>query len=70
MNERVFFHIRFLVESFAAVLTGIRSGVRVDEEVCGQSGRPLEAFVAYFAAEDPFLPKKKKNVISKIVYSG
>ncbi len=70
MNERVFFHIRFLVEAFAAVLTGIRSGVGVDEEVRGQCGRPLEGFVAYFAAEDPFLPGKKNMSISKIVYSA
>lgn len=46
------------MESFAAVLTGIWSGIRVDEEVRGQSGRPLETFVADFAAEDSFLPVK------------
>lgn len=66
MNERVLLHIGFLMEAFSAVLTGIRSGVRMDEEVRGQSGRSLKAFVADFTAEDPFLQKKKKNIMSKI----
>lgn len=58
------------MESFAAVLTGIWSGVGVDEEVRGQSGRPLETFVAYFAAEDSFLPVKKVIKIFQVYKYG
>lgn len=38
VNVRVFLHIRLLVEPLAAVLAGVRPRVRVDEQVCGESG--------------------------------
>ena len=49
MDVRVFLHVGFLVESLAAVLARIGSGVAVDEEVRGQRGRSLEAFAALLA---------------------
>jgi len=50
----VFLHVRLLVEPFAAVLARVGSGVRVDQQVRGQSGRPLERLPALFALEDFF----------------
>lgn len=42
VNVRVFLHIRLLVEPLAAELAGVRPGVRVDEQVCGESGGALK----------------------------
>lgn len=61
VDERVFLHVGFLVESLAAVLAGVRPRVRVDQQVSGQSGRPLEAFPADFAAENPLLSINTDN---------
>lgn len=55
VDEGVFLHVGLLVESLAAVLAGVRPRVRVDQQVCGQSGRPLEAFPTDFTAENPLL---------------
>lgn len=57
VNVRVFFHVRLLVEPFAAVLAGVGPGVRVDEEVRGQSGGALKRFATHLALEAFFLSK-------------
>ena len=44
-------HVTLLVETLAAILTGIRSGVRVDEKMGGKSGRPLETFATLLTRE-------------------
>lgn len=51
VNVRVLFHVRFLVETFSAKLTRIRSRVRVDQQVRGQRGRSFERFAALFTFE-------------------
>lgn len=51
----MFLHVGFLVESLAAVLAGIRPRVRMDQQVRGQSGRPLKTFSADLTAENPLL---------------
>lgn len=48
----VFLHVRLLVESFAAVLTGVRPGVRVDQQVRRQGGGAFERFAALLALKD------------------
>jgi len=48
---RVFLHVGLLVEPLAAVLAGVGPRVRVDEQVGGQRGRPLERLPAHFALE-------------------
>lgn len=48
-------HVRFLVESLAAVLARVRPRVRVDQKVCGQGGGAFEAFPTDFAVEAPLL---------------
>ena len=55
MDEGVFLHVRLLMESLTAVLTGVGARVRVDEQVRGQRGRSLEAFATDFAVEAPLL---------------
>lgn len=55
VNVRVFLHIRFLVEPFATVLAGVRPGVGVDEQVCGQGGGALERLPAHLTLEAPLL---------------
>lgn len=50
----VLFHVGFLVKPFAAELTGIRSRVRVDQQVRRQRGRPFERLAALFAFEQLF----------------
>lgn len=51
VDEGVLLHVRFLVEAFAAVLTGVGPSVRVDQQVCGQSGRALEHLSTHFTAK-------------------
>lgn len=46
MNVGVFFHVRFLVETFAAILARVRAGVRMDQQMGGQSRRPFKRFPA------------------------
>lgn len=48
VNVRVFLHVRFLVEPLPAELTGVRPGVRVNEQVSGQSGRAFEGLTTHF----------------------
>lgn len=55
VDERVLLHVGLLVEPLAAELAGVGPGVGVDEQVRGQSGRPLEAFAADLAVEASFL---------------
>lgn len=52
MNVRVLLHVGLLVEALAAKLARVRSGVRVDQQVCGQRGRPLERLAALFALQN------------------
>jgi len=42
----VFLHVGLLVEALATELAWVRSRVRVDQQVCGESGRPLERLPA------------------------
>lgn len=51
MNVGVLLHVRLLVEALAAVWTGVRSGVGVDQQVGGERGGALEALSALWAAE-------------------
>lgn len=44
-------HVRLLVEALATELARVRSRVRVDQQVCGESGRPLERLPALLALE-------------------
>ncbi len=53
--EGVFLHVGLLVEPLAAVLAGVRPRVRVDEQVCGQSGRALEHLSTHLAAKATLL---------------
>lgn len=48
----VFLHVRLLVEPLAAVLAGIRPGIRVDEQVCGKRTRPFKTLAALLALEE------------------
>jgi hypothetical protein len=48
----VLLHVRLLVEALATELTRVRSRVRVDEQVCGQSGGPLERLPALLTLEN------------------
>jgi hypothetical protein len=48
----VFLHVGLLVEALATELAWVRSRVRVDQQVCGESGRPLERLPALLALED------------------
>lgn len=45
----VFFHVGLLVEPLSAVLAGIRSRVRMYEEMCRQCARAFEAFATLLA---------------------
>lgn len=51
---RMLLHVGLLMKSFSAKLTWIWPCVRVDQQVCGQSGRPFERFAALFAFEQLF----------------
>lgn len=55
MNEGVFLHIRFLVEPLPTVLARIGPGVRVDEQVGGQSRRSLKALATNLTIKAAFL---------------
>lgn len=54
MYVRVFLHVGLLVKPFAAELTRVWSRVGVDQQVSGQSGRPLKRFTALFTFEQFF----------------
>lgn len=60
VNVRVFLHVWLLMEPLAAVLAGVRPRVRVDEQVCGESGGALECFAAHLALKAFFLIKEKR----------
>ena len=45
-------HIRFLVEALAAVLTRVRSGVGMDQQVRREGTRPFERFAALLTLEN------------------
>jgi hypothetical protein len=51
VNVSVLLHVGLLVEPLSAVLTGVWPCVRVDEEVRGERGAPLERLSALLAAE-------------------
>ena len=42
------------MESLSTILTWIWPSIRVDEQMCGQSGTSLERFATLFAGECPF----------------
>lgn len=62
--ESVFLHVRLLVKPFATVLAGVRSCVRVDEEVSGQGGRALKDLPAHFATKTAVLDAETELIIS------
>ena len=47
----VLLHVGLLVEALATELAWVGSRVRVDQQVCGEGGRPLERRPALFALE-------------------
>ena len=49
MDVGVLLHVGLLVEALATELARVGPRVRVDEQVRGQSGRPLEGFPALLA---------------------
>lgn len=55
------------MEPLPTVLTWVRPGVRVDEEVRGESGRPFKAFTADFAVKTSFLWKYWKVILNTLV---
>lgn len=59
MNEGVFLHIRFLVEPLPTVLARIRPGVRVDEQVGGQSRRSLKTLATNLTIKAAFLQREE-----------
>lgn len=61
VDEGVFLHVGLLVESLATVLTGVGSGVGVNEQVCGQRGRPLEALATDLTVKASFLQRGRKG---------
>lgn len=48
----VLLHVGLLMEALATELAWVRSRVRVDQQVCGECGRPLERLPALLALED------------------
>ena len=48
----VLLHVGLLVEALATELAWVGSRVRVDQQVCGESGRPLERLAALLALEN------------------
>jgi len=48
----VLLHVGLLVEALATELAWVRSRVRVDQQVCRESGRPLERLPALLTLED------------------
>ena len=61
----VFLHVGLLVEPLSAVLARVRPRVRVDEEVRGERGAPLERLAALLARERPLVrvhrPARKRR---------
>lgn len=55
VNEGVFLHIRFLVEPLPTVLARVGPGVRVDEQVGGQSRRSLKTLATNLTIKAAFL---------------
>lgn len=55
MDIGVLLHVTLLVESFTAVLTGIRSGIGVDQQMRGEGGRALECLTALFTVKASLL---------------
>lgn len=49
------------MEPLATVLTGVGPGVRVNEQVCGQRGRPLEALATDLTVKASFLQRRRKG---------
>lgn len=49
MDVGVLLHVRLLVKPLAAILTGVRPRVRVDQEVGAECARPFEGFAALLA---------------------
>lgn len=54
----VLLHVGLLMESLAAILAGIRSGIAVDEQMRGEGRGALERLAALFALQGR---KKEKN---------
>lgn len=52
MYVSVLFHIRLLMKPFATVLARVRPGVRMNQEMCGQSTGTFESFATLFAFKD------------------
>lgn len=61
VDESVFLHVGLLVEPLPAELARVGPCVGVDEQVRGQSRRPLEAFAADLAVEAPFLKRDARR---------
>ena len=51
MNVGVLLHVGLLVEALAAELARVRTRVGVDEQMCGQRGRALEALATLATLE-------------------
>lgn len=58
----MFLHVRLLVEPLATVLTGVGPRVGVDEQVCGQCRRPLEALATDLTVKAPFLRGERRGL--------
>ena len=73
MNVGVLLHVGLLVEPLSAVLARVRPRVRVDEEVRGERGAPLERLAALLARERPLVrvhrPARKEISFGKKVIS-
>lgn len=67
MNVCVLLHVRFLVEPLATELAGVGPGVRVNEEVRGQSRGPLERLAAHLAFKAFFLKQGKTFIVVSIL---
>lgn len=65
MDVRVLLHVGLLVKPFAAELARVRPGVRVDQQVRGQRGRPFKRFSAQLA-----LKNKTGSVYTRIARVG
>lgn len=51
VNVGVLLHVRLLMKPFTAILAGVGTGVRVNEQMRGQRGRALERFATLATAE-------------------
>ena len=61
VNVRMLLHVRLLVEPLAAVLAGVRPGVRVDKKMRGQGGGAFERLATHLALEAFFLIEDKRE---------